>query len=153
MKLIERFPDRRFDAANVDDFNAHINLMYDQVRDFVIFHYKATNRDDSPFWNRCRTMQVPDTLDYRMRSFRERGHVVYSRRELFIETNWVAVFLGQELLPSAIDPRVRCLPDGQIRSRLEQMSQAVDRAVDTLPNHERFIAGYCAAQPGTLSRP
>jgi tryptophan halogenase len=99
MKLIERFPDRNFDAADSADFNAQVNRMFDQVRDFIIFHYKSTDRDDSDFWNRCRSMPVPDSLDYRMRAFRERGHVVFSRRELFIETNWVAVFLGQGLFP------------------------------------------------------
>lgn len=148
MKLIERFPDRSFSSANVADFNEQINQQYDQIRDFVIFHYKATNRDDSDFWRRCRSMQIPESLDYRMRVFRERGHVVYRRRELFIETNWVAVFLGQELLPVALDPRVACLPDARIAERLEQMRQTIRHAVETLPQHDHFMAGYCAADPG-----
>lgn len=157
MKLIERFPDRDFTSSNTKDFNEQINLTFDQIRDFVIFHYKATNRSDTEFWNRCRTMKVPDSLDYRMQSFRERGHVVYSRRELFIETNWVAVFLGQGLVPDAVDPRVHCLADSQIATRLEQMRQAISQAADTLPTHDRFVAAYCAAigsrVPAQASRP
>lgn len=148
MKLIERFPDRSFSSVNVADFNEQINRQYEQIRDFVIFHYKATKRDDSDFWRRCRSMQIPESLDYRMHVFRERGYVVYSRRELFIETNWVAVFLGQELLPVALDPRVGCLPDAHIAERLEQMRQAIGRAAESLPRHDHFIAGYCAADVG-----
>ncbi|MDH4315850.1 MAG: tryptophan 7-halogenase, partial [Gammaproteobacteria bacterium] len=147
MKLIEHFPDSTFNAANTRIFNESINRMFEQIRDFIIFHYKATNRDDSAFWNYCRTMPVPETLDYRMRAFRERGHVVFSRRELFIETNWVAVFLGQGLVPDALDPRVACLPDGKITNVLDQIRQTVGLAVETLPGHAAFVDAYCAAAP------
>lgn len=151
MKLIERFPDRSFNALNIADFNEQINLQFDQVRDFIILHYKMNNRDDTDFWKRCRAMQIPDTLEYRMRAFRERGHVVYSRRELFLETNWVAVFLGQELIPVALDPRVGCLSDTLIIDKLDKMREAIRRATETLPRHDRFVSGYCAADTGSAA--
>lgn len=151
MKLIEHFPDRSFNALNVAVFNEQINLQFDQVRDFIILHYKMNNRDDSDFWKRCRAMQIPDTLEYRMRAFRERGHVVYSSRELFIETNWVAVFLGQELIPDALDPRVGCLSDALIVDKLDKMRQAIRRATETLPRHDRFVSEYCAADTGVAA--
>ena len=150
-KLIERFPDRNFCEPDILDFNAQMSLKFDQVRDFIIFHYKATNRNDSEFWNYCRTMPVPDTLDYKMRSFRERGHVVYSKRELFIETNWVAVFLGQEIIPDAIDLRVNCMSEKQIADRLRQMKDAIRTAADSLPRHNETIANYCAGNAELLA--
>ena len=99
LKLIERFPDRNFGSVNIADYNAQMDQNFDQVRDFIILHYKATSRNDSEFWNYCRTMPIPETLEYKMRSFQESGHVVLSNRELFREPSWMAVYLGQDIFP------------------------------------------------------
>lgn len=145
MKLIERFPDREFSDINRDDYNAQIGRAFDQVRDFIILHYKATSRDDSEFWRYCRDMTVPEELDYKMRTFRERGHVVYSRRELFIDTNWISVFLGQHVLPESTDLRVDCTPSDKISAQLARMHEMIKRAAATMPSHEETISRYCAA--------
>lgn len=150
-KLIERFPNQRFHEPDIADFNAQMSLKFDQVRDFIILHYKATSRSDSEFWNYCRTMPIPETLEYKMQSFRERGHAVYSKRELFVETNWVAVLLGQAIIPDATDPRAGCMPEEKIADRLRQMKQAIRFAAESLPRHEQFIANYCASSAKALT--
>jgi len=149
MKLIERFPDREFSAVDRDDYNAQIGLAFEQVRDFIILHYKATSRDDSDFWRYCRDMAVPDELDYRMRSFRESGRVIYSKRELFVETNWISVFLGQHVIPECTDLRVDCTPDDKINAQMRQMHEVIRRAAASMPSHEDTISRYCAAD-GTM---
>ena len=148
MKLLERFPGRTIDAVEVDDFNAQIARAFEQIRDFIILHYKATARDDSEFWNYCRNMQVPDSLDYRMRTFRDSGFVVYDRRELFIETNWVAVLLGQGVEPQTTDLRIDCAPRSDLLDRMSQMREVIARAAEQLPSHETTLSRYCAATPG-----
>lgn len=145
LKLIERFPDRDFSSVDIADFNSQMSLTFDQVRDFIILHYKATSRSDSEFWNYCRTMSVPESLDYKMRSFRESGHVVHSKRELFIETNWVAVFLGQAVIPGATDLRVECTPRETIAAQLRKMREVIRLAAESLPRHEETLSRYCAA--------
>lgn len=144
-KLIERFPDRNFSAVNIADFNAQMDLNFDQVRDFIILHYKATSRDDSEFWNYCRTMPVPESLEYKMRSFRESGHVVFSKRELFRESGWLAVFLGQDIFPATTDLRVDCTSQQQIATQLQKMRELIKLAAMALPGHGDTIANYCAA--------
>ncbi len=59
-KLLALFPDRRFDPAERQEYNRQMQDVFEDVRDFVILHYKATRRADSEFWNYCRTMEVPD---------------------------------------------------------------------------------------------
>jgi tryptophan halogenase len=151
MKLIERFPDRNFFADDIADFNSQMSRTFDQVRDFIILHYKATSRSDSEFWNYCRTMSVPESLDYKIRSFRESGHVVYSKRELFIETNWVAVFLGQDVIPCALDLRVDCVPPENIAAQMQKMREVIKVAAESLPRHTDTISNYCPARLGDLS--
>jgi tryptophan 7-halogenase len=145
LKLIERFPDRRFCTADIADFNAQLGRHFDQIRDFIILHYRATRRSDSPFWDYCRTMPIPESLDIKLETFREQGHVVFSRRGLFIEPNWVAVLLGQGVTPRATDLRVDCLPLNTIALRAAQMREAIRCGAEGMPPHEETVARYCAA--------
>lgn len=146
MKLIELFPDRAFAQADIDEYNRKLDNMFDEVRDFIILHYKATARDDSEFWNYCREMSVPDELDFRMRLFRSRGVASHRKSELFIETNWLAVYLGQGVIPQAFDPRVDCMPAEEVHNRLQLMHEYLQGAAGALPTHAETIASYCAAE-------
>jgi tryptophan halogenase len=145
MKLIERFPDREFSAVDRDDYNAQIGTAFEQIRDFIILHYKATTRDDSEFWRYCRDMAIPDELDHRMRTFRESGRVIFSKRELFVEPSWVSVLLGQHVIPDSMDLRVDCTSDDRIGAQLAQMRTVIRRAVASMPSHQETIARYCPA--------
>ena len=145
MKLLELFPDREFATPDIDAFNRSLDTRFDEVRNFIILHYKATERDDSEFWNYCRTMSIPDELEERMRLFRERGVAAHRRSELFIETNWLAVYLGQGVMPRAFDPRTGCMNDEEIRNRMQLMREYLQGAAKALPTHAESIAAYCAA--------
>lgn len=145
MKLIELFPDSEFAVADVDAYNHSLGSMFDEVRNFIILHYKATARDDSKFWDYCRDMHIPDELDYRMKLFRARGVATHRRRELFIETNWLAVLIGQGVIPEEYDPRADCIADETMIERLSAMRQHLQSAADALPSHQQSIDDYCLA--------
>jgi tryptophan halogenase len=149
MKLIERFPDREFSATDRDDYNAQIGQAFEQVRDFIILHYKATTRDDSGFWKYCRNMPIPEELEYKMQTFRESGHVVFSERELFTKTNWLSVLLGQDVIPECTDLRVDCMSSEKIGTQLGQIHEVMRRAAASMPSHKETISRYCAAD-GTM---
>ena len=148
MKLLEYFPDKSFKPALSQEFNTSIDDQFIQVRDFLIFHYKANQREDSEFWKYCQHMDVPVSLEYKMRMFHERGHVVYKHSDLFIEANWVSIFHGQHLLPKNYDPRVECLQTQVVGERLGQMKNVILKAADSLPSHAETIKQYCAAPAG-----
>lgn len=139
MKLVEFFPDRDFDAAPIAEFNRQLDLEYDRVRDFLILHYHATQRNDSPFWNYCRTMQIPDELAHKMELFRHRGHVVQYQQGLFLEPSWVAVYLGQGIIPRQHDVRVNKLTAAQRNAFLSESRELVARATADMPPHDKFL--------------
>jgi tryptophan 7-halogenase len=104
-RLLDLFPTADWDPLDATEFNRLMDLEYERVRDFIILHYCATQRDDTPFWNHVRTMALPDSLQAKMDLWRARGVVVKYRQGMFLEPSWLAVYLGQNVVPVATDPR------------------------------------------------
>src|SRR3954453_3630443 len=109
-KLMSLFPDTGFDSHEIDKYNALLIEEYERVRDFIILHYWATERDDSDFWNHCRTMQIPDTLAEKIELWSGKARVFRNQSDLFTEDSWIAVLLGQRKFPRSHDPLVSMLP-------------------------------------------
>ncbi|WP_396593457.1 tryptophan halogenase family protein [Brevundimonas sp. R86498] len=143
--LVELFPDTGFDPADADEFNRVMDLEYDRIRDFLVLHYNATERDDTPFWDHCRTMAVPDSLAEKVALFRERGVVARYRDGLFLEPSWLAVYFGQRIEPDAWDPLSDRAPDGPLADTLETLRSSIQRAAAAMPSHEAFVRACCAA--------
>ncbi|MDE2110114.1 MAG: tryptophan 7-halogenase [Alphaproteobacteria bacterium] len=144
-RFISLFPDDSLPDVIRDEYNRMMRTKFEQVRDFIILHYFATERDDTPFWNYCRTMNIPDSLSRKIALFRQSGRAYRFTEELFTESSWVAVFLGQNIVPRACDPIVSTLSHSDVRDSLESMRIAMTNATGKMPTHEEFIRRYCAA--------
>jgi tryptophan halogenase len=136
-----------FDPKHVAANNAWMEMEYDRVRDFLILHYHATERDDAPIWNYCRTMPIPDSLAHKMELFRERATVVTYKDGLFLEPSWLAVYFGQRVMPTGYDPRLDELDVSDVRTQLAQVRDKVMGAAVRMPAHEEFLRAYCPATP------
>jgi len=145
--LIELFPDCRCDPAQVDEYNRLMELEFERIRDFLILHYHAIERDDSALWNYCRTMSIPTSLQDKIELFRERGHVVRYKDSLFLEPSWLAVYLGQGILPRSYDPLADRLDVTLVKRQLEQMHALIRRAAQSVTMHADFIRQHCSVQP------
>ncbi len=142
--LIDLFPDRGFDPMNETEFNRIMDLEYERIRDFLILHYHATQRDDTVFWNHCRSMPVPDSLAYRLQLFRDRGVVAQYREGMFLDASWLAVMLGQNVLPQRHDPASERLDGESLAGQMESLHQDYERALRQLPAHADFLQGIGA---------
>jgi len=143
--LLELFPDGPLDATDIAEFNRVMTLEYDRVRDFLVLHYHATERSDSDFWNHVRTMEVPGSLEEKLTLFRERGLVMKYRDGLFLHPSWIAVFVGQRVVPKRWDPRVDAIPADQAAATLAKLRRLIAETVDTLEPHSAALARYCPA--------
>ncbi|WP_417231954.1 tryptophan halogenase family protein [Brevundimonas sp.] len=142
-KLIELWPDRDLDRIVIDDFNRQMDLETERVRDFIILHYHATERTDSELWNHVRAMTLPDSLAAKVELFSARGVVQEYREGLFLHPSWVAVYLGQRVIPARYHPLVDNRDDAQLLAGLKRLRQAVGATVDRLPTQDEYIARYC----------
>jgi|tagenome__1003787_1003787.scaffolds.fasta_scaffold20987256_4 tryptophan halogenase len=139
-RLLALFPDRRFNPIERDEYNRQVQASYEDVRDFIILHYNATKRDDSEFWNYCRTMSVPDSLTAKIALWRAKGRVFRDELELFATPSWVAVMLGQGIVPEEYEPIVDALDEEKVASALEQIRLGILQTSERLPTHGEFIA-------------
>ncbi len=144
-RFITLFPTA--DISNVvrDEYNKQMRKEFHQVRDFIILHYVATQRDDSPFWNYCRNMSIPDSLKEKIELFQEAGRIFRYNDELFSKPSWIAVCLGQNIIPKTTDPIVSSLPCEQVDHSLNSMHQAMVQTAEKMMTHEEFLTRYGAA--------
>ena len=145
-QLAAIFPDRSFDPCDAAEYNRLQIGEFDKIRDFIILHYKATTRDDAPLWQYCRDMSVPETLTYRMDLFRSSGRVAYDDRELFVESNWLSVFIGQQIWPRRYDPLADVVPMAEAVRQLQRLKTLIRQTAEAMPTHAAFIASHCAAE-------
>jgi tryptophan halogenase len=146
--LLKLLPGRAIDPALVSEFNRLIDVEYGRVRDFLILHYHLNARDDAPLWRYCREMPVPDSLKSRMALFEHRGHIAKYKDGLFAPPSWLAVFVGQGLLPTGYDPLVDNVPPEQIVRELDRFRADVVQTVEAMRDHGGFVADFCASPQG-----
>ena len=143
-KLMSLFPDRGFDQREIDEYNAMLVKEYERIRDFIILHYWATERDDSEFWNHCRTMAPPDTLSERVALWMGKGRLFRNQLDLFTEDSWIAVLLGQRRLPQSHDPLASMLGVEEAARFIASIREVIHKTALAMPTHEQFIARHCA---------
>jgi tryptophan halogenase len=139
--LIELFPlGGEIDPRDRDEFNRLVDMEYDRVRDFLILHFHATERDDSEYWNHLRTMAVPDTLAEKVALWRETGRIEKYSDGLFYDASWIAVYIGQGVLPERHDPRVQLPDPAQVARAMDGLRDAIVSEVAAMPGHRGFLA-------------
>ncbi|HTF83443.1 MAG TPA: tryptophan halogenase family protein [Cellvibrio sp.] len=139
LKLLECFPDADFVAVNQSEFNRHIDLEYRRVRDFLILHYKANARDGEAFWDACRAMAVPEELERKIHLFRESAHIEHYQQGLFMLPSWLAVYIGQGIIPGGYDSRITRHTREAIAAYLQTIRQGIRTDVDAMPSHSSAI--------------
>ena len=140
------FPSRAFEQADIDRYNKMIAREFEQVRDFIILHYHLTERDDAPLWDYCRSMDVPDSLKEKYAVFESHGRIFRDNDELFQDTSWFAVMIGQGMVPRSYDPVVEAMDMATLRARMDELHSVIGACAARMPAHGDFIAMNCAAE-------
>ncbi len=145
--LVALFPYHGVTEQLADLYNRKMNRELEQVRDFLILHYKLTEREDSDFWRGRKAMDIPDTLAERIALFRDSAYAYHNCDELFLTDSWVQVMMGQGLYPTGRHAVGHMFPDDKLKGALDSQRAQIERAVQQLPTHEEFLRQYCPAIP------
>jgi tryptophan halogenase len=138
-RLLTLFPVCRYSPGDIEEYNRLTVMEHERIRDFLILHFKATQRGDSPFWDDCRGMEIPDTLRTKLELYRDSGRIAMFDEEHFGEDSWLSLLLGQNIDPQDYDPLADVLDVGEVRAALLHMRSLVRDAVGALPGHSQYI--------------
>ena len=146
--LLDHFPDKQFDPANIASYNAAIGDELERVRDFTILHYCLPRRDDSPFWQQNAAMQLPDTVAQRVEMYRATGRIIQARPEAFTDLDWFWILEGLGITPHDYDPLVDGVDFEQVKRLMLAISQKIQADVAAAPSHDSFFAAANARLAG-----
>ena len=145
VRLIRMFPGDEINQSEIDEYNRQSQFEYERIRDFIILHYCVTRRSDSPFWNYCRTMAIPETLARKIQVYKNTTSVFKEQDELFHEGSWQQVMLGQGITPQGYHPVVDKLSDDELLRLMNSIEKEHDHSLARFPSHQQFIDHYCKA--------
>jgi tryptophan halogenase len=144
-RLLTWFPRADMSPASAARYNAEMGAEYERIRDFLVLHYHATARADTPFWRDCAAMAIPDTLRESIDLFRATGRLTNRPGDIFQEASWLAVMLGQGITPVACDPLTDAIPPRDLEAVLRGMRAAIAGAAQAMPSQTAFLDGYARA--------
>ncbi|MBC8025252.1 MAG: tryptophan 7-halogenase, partial [Steroidobacteraceae bacterium] len=144
-RLLHLFPFGGVTSSLTDQYNEAARVEMEKTRDFVVLHYHATQRDDSPFWRHCRDMPIPDSLMHRIQLFRENAYAFQGDSEIFRVDSWTQVMLGQHIQPDTYHPAARLVGEQELTKYLADFRSSVTQTVARMPAHQDFVNQYCKA--------
>jgi tryptophan halogenase len=151
-RLMTLFPSRKFDTLEMDRFNADTLQEYIDIRDFLVLHYKATERNDSDFWDYCREIEPPEGVAYKIDMFRRNGRVIREHEELFTETSWLSVLVGQGIEAASYHPAADLLADEETLQRLAHIREVVAQTATVMPTQDEFLLHHGSNSEVALRR-
>jgi tryptophan halogenase len=138
--LLDHFPDTQFDPANIAAYNAAIGDEFECVRDYVLLHYCAARREDTPFWQHFANLPLPERLQRRIDTYRAAGRVSIQGQEPFSDLDWFWILDGAGIVPRDYDPLVDTVDFEQVKRLMQAISQKVTSDVSSAPTHDSFFA-------------
>ncbi|MFL6620294.1 MAG: tryptophan halogenase family protein, partial [Povalibacter sp.] len=144
-RLLFFLPGSTFDPGVIAKYNELARLEMEEVRDFLLLHYKATERSDTPFWRHCQSIPLTESLQQRWEMYRENGHIFTVPGDLFRDSSWFAVFTGQGVMPRSYHPIADVPASEELQRRLNLIRGDVEKRAQSFPTHDEYIRQYCAA--------
>jgi tryptophan halogenase len=146
-RLLKFLPQRATGPTARDKFNRLTAIEWERIRDFLILHYKANRRVGEPFWDRCRAMEIPDSLAEKIALFEEAAIITRDEDELFTEEGWGQVMIGQGIAPQSFSPLADMIAHDELAAYLAKLADAYRRAAEALPTHAQFVDAMIARAP------
>jgi tryptophan halogenase len=90
-------------------------------------------------WRYFRNMTLPESLQEKISAWLSRGHLIRYEFGVFLPPSWIAVMLGQNLIPNGYDARVDRLPADALTQGAETMRSRIKASIERAPDHAAYI--------------
>jgi tryptophan halogenase len=139
------FPDQACDQALANEYNRRMLFEYEEIRDFIVLHYCLTEREDTAFWQHCKSMEIPDSLQKIISLFKSQGDLPKGIDVLFHDVSWWSVCEGMGLRPAKYNSLVDNLDYETTQLQFKNFTEKLEMFIKQLPTHDEFIRDNCSA--------
>ena len=145
-RIIACLPGRDFAAVEIADYNRQTADEADRLRDFTLLHYATSDRPE-PRWRDIAASVLPPALDHDLKLFRARGRLPVHDGESFTLDSWLAVLIGQGVVPQRLDPLAANAPRAGVAAALAAMRSDCAAAAARAPMHRDYLARLTEPRP------
>ena len=131
-RIVAMLPGRDCAPVELAEYNRQCAAEAERVRDFLALHYAVSDRPE-PFWRAVAGVAPPPSLAHSLAQFRARGRLPFYEEETFAKDSWLAVLIGQGVLPERDDPLIESVPPERAAAAMAHHAQALAAAVAALP--------------------
>ncbi len=142
-QLVRHFPDGRPDPTLADAYNKRVANVIDGVKEFLVLHYRAAERDDTPYWKEAKVRKVPEGLVERMALGAELlldQTTIYPYYHGFEAYSWNTMLLGLGRGPAKARPAMALHDGSRARAEFAKLRSEADRYVASLPSCREYLA-------------
>ncbi|HET8681389.1 MAG TPA: tryptophan halogenase family protein [Micromonosporaceae bacterium] len=142
-QLVRYFPDGRYDPALAERYNARVAQVVDGVKEFLVLHYRAAQRNDTPYWKEAKVRPIPDGLAERLAT--ASSHLlddssVYPHYHGFELYSWNTMLLGLGLQPSRPRPALAHLDPAAARAELAAVRADAEKLINNMPSCYDYLS-------------
>ena len=141
-ELVRHLPNGSPDEAVIRHYNELVGECIDGVRDFLVLHYVASDRDDTEFWRAAKHLKVPDTLADRLALWRRRlpdPKSINPHFHGFESYSYSVMLLGLNSRPAASLPVLELVDETRALAAFRSIRERTERLVETLPSCYEYL--------------
>jgi tryptophan halogenase len=120
-------------------YNGEVGLQFARVRDFLILHYCLSARRDGALWRAMASMELPDTLAFKLHAWRQAGALHQYDLEGFDATSWLAIHAGMGHWPERADPALGDVERAVALRALQWRRECIAATVAAMPTHAAYL--------------
>ncbi|MBP1299872.1 tryptophan halogenase family protein [Bradyrhizobium elkanii] len=126
----------------VADYNRVMADCIDAVRDFLVLHYRASDRADTPFWRATKEIPVPPSMDQRLQLWKKRLpnersiNPCYHGFEFY---SYSVMLLGLNYSPVCSLPTLRHADASAALAVFQEVEHRTRELVSRLPGHLEYL--------------
>lgn len=141
-RLLLLFPEKDCSSSLSDEANRLSKMEYESIRDFIILHYKASQRSDTEFWRDVSSKSIPSTLQHKIDVFKETGYHVRYEQDFFQNENWLSMYAGFNIWSKNYDYRINKTSNHEIKNTLNVIREKLHVGASVALQHDDFLKKY-----------
>ncbi len=141
-ELVNHFPGLAQDEETAKSYNRVVGDCIDGVRDFLILHYRTTDRADTAFWRATKTVQVPGELGERLELWKKRlpnPRNINPRFHGFEAYSYSVMLLGLNYQPPSSLPALDHVDGERALHAFRLLREKTRRLVSALPSQLEYL--------------